>query len=276
MDNRKGSFKMSWHPVTRNNPCLVCNKSKAGYCMFSDNGEFLCMRVESRRPIKLKSGEVGWIHFPDGSVPKPVIPKERPPPVINVGKLMRQWHEETDSAAIEQLADELGVRPFALHQLGCVWAEDHRAWAFPMSDGYGNLTGIRLRTDDGHKFAVRGSHQGVFLPISPSEELALVCEGPTDTAAALSLGFYAVGRPSCSGGMADIVTAFRRLKVSRAVIVADSDEVGSRGAAMLQKQLPMPSALIVLPAKDLRKFVELGGTRELIDSMINNLIWETK
>ncbi len=233
----------------------------------------LCMRTTSNRPFTLKSGEVGYFHSFNGE-PNHVRRAERPPPVINVGKLMEEWHAETESCMIENLAKQLGVGVLALRKLGCAWARPHRAWAFPMSDGYGNFVGIRLRTNEGHKFAVKGSHQGIFLPGCEPEKMALVTEGPTDAAAALSLGFYAVGRPSCAGGMQDILTAFRRLRINRAVLIADNDDVGVRGAQMLQEHLRIPSAMLVLPCKDCREFLKLGGTEELLRSMIDQLIWK--
>lgn len=238
----------------------------------------LCMRTVSDRPHTLKSGEEGYFHKLDSTVTakRCDCSPRRPDPVINVGKMMGEWISQTGPGMMEDLAERLSVGASSLKVLGCAWAAEHGAWAFPMKDGYGNLTGIRLRTNDGHKFAVRGSHQGVFLPNCDTTDTVLVCEGPTDTAAAITLGFYAIGRPSCAGGVADVVAALRRLKVRRAVIVSDSDEVGSRGAGMLQKHLPMPSALIVLPAKDIREFLRLGGTRDLLQTMINNLIWEAK
>lgn len=258
--------------VSKQQPCPICHKPN--WCLiFKDVA--LCMRVASPRSYTFKnSGETGYFHTIDGALRPTISVEKKAEPAINVGKLMGQWRDQTTEDMVADLAAELGVQPSSLQRLGCAWAREHRAWAFPMSDGYGNLTGIRLRTPCGNKFAVRGSHAGVFLPGCYPERLAIVCEGPTDTAAALSLGFYAVGRPSCSGGVPHIITAFRRFGVTSAVIIADNDIHGARGGTMLQQQLRIRSALIVLPAKDLREFVHMGGTRELLQSMINNLIYE--
>ncbi len=261
---------MNWLRVNRQNRCPVCTKDS--WCMIvpGPNGNLvLCMRTTSNRPFTLKSGEVGYFHSFNGE-PVHVKRAERPPPVINVGKLMEQWESETKLGMIEGLANSLGVSIQSLRNLSCAWAKEHRAWAFPMCDGYGNYTGIRLRSIEGHKWAVKGSHQGVFLPyITCSYRMALICEGPTDTAAAMTLGFWAVGRPSCAGGMHDILTAFKRLRVNRAVLIADNDDPGVRGA-----QMRIPSAMLVLPTKDLRDMVRLGGTTELLRSMIDQLIWK--
>ena len=71
--------------------------------------------------------------------------------------------------------------------------------AFPMHDGHGDVCGIRTRLADGSKRAVTGSRAGVFLTTVPMDVPAVVCEGPTDAAAALALGFEPIGRPSCAG-----------------------------------------------------------------------------
>lgn len=272
---------MNWQRVTRREKCPICHKDS--WCMIAPKGDaVLCMRESSSRPHNLKSGEVGYFHqLKDAHISSPHRKsKPDPEPAINVGKIMEQWRQETSSEWIDSFAKKISVQPNALRRLGCAWSEEHRAWGFPMSDGYGNLTGIRLRTMEGAKFAVRGSHTGIFLPGCESYKTALVCEGPTDTAAALTLGFYAIGRPSCSGGVPHIVTAFRRLGVTSAIIIADNDEAGvgneHRGAVSLQRHLKIRSALIVLPAKDLREFISLSGTRDLLDTMIENLVWETQ
>jgi len=143
-----------------------------------------------------------------------------------------------------------------------------------MKDGYDNVVGIRLRNTKGDKWAVRGSHQGCFLPATELvPPLALVAEGPTDTAAGLDLGYYTVGRPSCSGGMNDLRTCFARQHVRRAAIIADNDNPGTRGAQMLANHLGVPSCIVTLPCKDLRQFLQLGGTRELLDGFINASLW---
>lgn len=188
---------------------------------------------------------------------------------------------------IIELAATLGVKEIPLRMLKPVYAQEHRAWAFVMRDGYNNMIGIRLRSINGDKWAVPGSHAGIFLPQCEITRTVLICEGPTDTAAGLSLGYFSIGRPSCSGGVPHICNAVKRLGITRAVIVADNDpdrEVkgktipspGLNGAAMLAKYLPIPSATLVLPTKDIREFVKMGGTSELLDCMINSLVWTTK
>jgi phage/plasmid primase-like uncharacterized protein len=171
------------------------------------------------------------------------------------------------------LAGALGVSAAALASLNAVYAPPHQAWAFPMKDGYGNAVGVRLRANDGRKWAVRGSRQGIFLPETEPQRRVYVCEGPTDTAAALTIGLFAVGRPSCNCGGAEIRTACQRLGIREAVIVADNDRPGLQGAARVAGELGVKACIFVPPAKDIREFVQLGGTRQLIESELKNTVW---
>jgi hypothetical protein len=79
-----------------------------------------------------------------------------------------------------------------------------------MMDVAGRVQGIRLRFSNGRKLAVRGGREGLFVPsgLAATNQL-LICEGPTDTAALLDLGFAAVGRPSCAGGTRLLVELLR-------------------------------------------------------------------
>jgi len=194
----------------------------------------------------------------------------------NVGKMIDEWSQWRRVHDITVFAASLGVSRESLYQLECVPGPFRHTWAFPMRDGYNNYIGIRLRNDKGEKWAVRGSHNGIFLPQSEEQSLALICEGPTDTAAAMTLGYFAIGRPSCSGGMPLVVTALKRLGVSRAAIIADNDDPGLNGAMSLAKFLPMPSAIVVLPTKDIRAFVNAGGTKACLESIMNTLVWNVK
>jgi hypothetical protein len=125
-----------------------------------------------------------------------------------------------------------------------------------MFNGYGNMVGIRLRAQSGKKFSVTGSHQGLFIPKDGWDQMLMLTEGPTDCAAAIDLGYWAIGRPSCSGGANEVITFVKQRKVRRAVIVSDNDSPGVLGSA-----------------KDVRAFVGLGGTKGLMDSMIGAAIW---
>ena len=188
---------------------------------------------------------------------------------------MREWLAATTASALAEFATALGVSTPSLVAVGAAWAAPHAAWAFPMSDGYGNVVGIRLRNERG-KFAVRGSRQGIFLAtVVPAQKTLFVCEGPTDTAAAVELGLFAVGRPNCCCGGLEIRVYARRHECSRVVVISDNDKPGLDGALKVGGELKLPFAIYVPPAKDIREFVRLGGTRAMIENTLGNTIWHT-
>lgn len=214
------------------------------------------------------------------------LPKPSPPrPTINAGALMQGWELKTKTDWIQRLAVQLGVDTKSLFALGAAWAAPHKAWAFPMVNGSGKVCGIRLRAENGSKWSVTGGLEGVFAPSGlDGAKTLFLPEGPTNTAAMVTLGVMAIGRPSCSGGVAHIDATIARLKIQRAVIIADSDKdrvrptgqkwnPGADGALALANSLKIPTCIIMLPCKDARDFVCAGGTKEMLDSIVAQQIW---
>lgn len=263
---------MKWERVNKKNRCPVCSKDT--WCLVGP-GVVLCMREESGRPKLLKSGEAGWLHPSKDNHPVTHQPTKEPTrPSIDCERLISQWSETTKHEWLCELARGLGVSVGSLVALRASYAGHHRAWAFPMRDGQERVVGIRLRTEVGAKFAVTGSHAGCFIPMTCPQRMTLITEGPTDTAAALDLGYYAIGRPSCSGGGPIIKQIIARQGIKRLVIIADNDEPGVKGAQTLVELLPVPCAVVCLPCKDLREFVRLGGSRAMLDNKINQTVWQ--
>lgn len=102
--------------------------------------------------------------------------------------------------------------------------------------------------------------------LDPAEQL-LVCEGQTDAAAMLDLGFAAIGRPGCRSTVGTCVALARRLAVSRVVIVGDTDEQGRGGAGALAAALAIVSrdVRVIHPpggVKDAREWKKRGATRQ--------------
>jgi hypothetical protein len=234
------------------------------------------MRSESDKP----AGNGGWIHrLKDAPAGREFVRRQPPPPQRHlnpddIGREWARWADQTTDAHVNSLADALGVKALALRDVGACWAWPHDAWAFPMLDGAGEFCGMRLRSEDGTKRALRGSRHGVFLPSTrPESDTAVVCEGPTDLSAALSLGFWGIGRPSCLGAVADVKTTCARMGITKLLVIADNDGPGLRGAAKLIEEARMTAKLVVLPAKDLRAWVASGGGRSAVDACIDNAKW---
>jgi hypothetical protein len=189
---------------------------------------------------------------------------------------MREYASDIESGErLLDLADELGVDWQSLADIGTTWSVGHRAWAFAMRDGDANIIGIRLRDESGHKWAVRGSKAGLFYAPKRAAARAYVVEGPTDCAAAMDIGVYAIGRPSCMGSEEQVLRVVDRLGIREVVVVSDNDTPGWRGAERLQAMLPVPSVIWVPPAKDMREFVRSGGTRPAVEALLSGLRWTT-
>ena len=266
-----------WPKFSKEHPCPKCGHwdwtCRAGTKMF------VCMRVESDRPNK----DGGWLHFFDGG--KSFIPPRRfvPPsaPRINPQSVVVK-------SCGEDLAAELGVSMAALRTLGVGWSDQYGAWMFPMRNGSNEVVGWNRRYKNGEKKIVAGTKGGLYIPQIDVQETAFICEGGSDTAALLDLGFFAIGRFNVSSGAEDLKTFFSDNKIFRAVIIADNDSLknlngrkarpGIEGAIRLKKALGITSVIWQPPSpcKDVREFVKRGGTRELILSDLRTKVWSKK
>lgn len=277
-----------WIRARKEFPCAICQKPD--WCTYSQkfNG-WCCMRAPSQKPMK----NGGYWHSLTTAVPYKALPKpEEDKPQINAAAIMEEFTAGTKSWWVDELAKLLKVSRPALDKVGVAWAPgallrrhmkwySKGAWAFPMRDGCGQMVGIRLRTNDGQKISVTGGRNGIFIPRDNPQRTGYILEGPTDLAAALTLGLFGLGRPSCRGSVAYIGVAINRLNIQRCVIIADNDkpdrfgeQVGAAGAQTLATELHVPVAQMLLPTKDLRKFLEWGGTRQLLNTMESHLVWK--
>ena len=274
-----------WKRVSVENPCPMCHSTD--WCQFGDRA-MKCMRVESVKACT--SG--GWYHFYDRPNPD-FLPKQRREvraKKIDAFGLMQKFRANTKPHMFNCLAKDLGVTPESLMGLQCAWAGEYKAWAFPMKDGMDTTIGIRLRNAQGFKWAVTGSAQGIFIPNTEQQLIVYLPEGPTDTAACLSIGLFAIGRPNNICGAEMIKVAMHRLGIHKAVIVSDNDEMkrdkfsgrewrpGIVGALQLKKELGVQSVIWVPPSplKDIREFVQKGGHKVIIESQIRNKVWSRK
>jgi len=267
------SNKGDWQRVSKRRRCPVCGKPD--WCLFAGDDDAptaaICQRVESDR----RAGEAGWLHRlrDDGPVWSPVrrlisaalrgAIGGRP----DLARLAARWRLPEASPQLARLAGSLGVTPYSLFRLAAGWSPDRHCWSFPMTDAAGRVLGIRLRRPDGRKLAVRGGREGLFVPagLAAAGGRLLVCEGPTDTAALLDLGFAAVGRPSCTGGVKLLVELVGQRQPAEVVIVADGDQPGQRGANALAVSLAayVPGVRIITPPvgiKDARAWRQAGAT----------------
>lgn len=266
-----------WRRVSREHPCPICRHPD--WCTVAPDGAAACcMRVESAKA--LRNG--GWMHWLTERPVRPLPPQRpvREVPAADFAAMHAALAAATQMEAVCDLAEALGVSYRALYRLGAAWAPQHCAWAFPMRDGAGAVIGIRLRAMDGRKWAVRGSRAGLICEQTPTGAgPLLVCEGPTDTAAAMTIGFAAVGRPSCRGQEDLLRTVLCRWR-GDVVIVADHDtpkQAGQRpglaGALDLAKTLRRPCRIILPPGKDIREWVRGGARPQDIATAVSDARW---
>ena len=186
-----------WNAVTRREHCPICDRTD--WCgVATDGSAAICMRVESGRPTR----NGGWLHRLRESTPR----RRR---VVRVAiptgagghdfeAISRQLRGNVSPGRLEDHALQLGVSTESLVRLGVGW--DGEAWTFPMVNAYRRIIGILRRFPDGRKLCVKGGRAGLFIPAGlPDAGEVLICEGPTDAAALITIGFDAVGRASCRG-----------------------------------------------------------------------------
>jgi hypothetical protein len=187
--------------------------------------------------------------------------------------MIEEWQRITLPVSVAAMAARLGVRPDAMDAIGIAKAPQDKTWAFPMKDGHGGIIGIRLRSEDGRKWAVTGSKAGLIYGRITDGGTLLICEGPTDTAAAISIGFQAIGRPSCRGTIQPIIDFLANHRRTCPVIVADQGDPGISGAFDLAEKLNRPCRIVLPPAKDLREWVKTGATKQHVMALIESAKW---
>ncbi len=260
-----------WERVSRANPCPICNKPD--WCLVSKDGSTaICPRVESDK----RAGDAGWIH-----VINPLLqPKAVSAPVVVAEPLDIDWQRGVDQcvAAMEgymydHLVSSTGLRKQGLVDMQVGWSAKKSAYTFPMRASDGVVIGIRLRTPDGNKFAVKGSRAGLFyVGDPPSHGNVYVAEGPTDTLALHQIGLPAVGRPSCNGG--GIFLSKMLCWKHDVVIVADNDKPGKQGAKSIACLLKPKVARvrIMYPSKgsDVKDWVVGHGASKQVVELVAN------
>lgn len=263
-----------WLRVRKDIPCPICGHPD--WCLISVDGTAaICARVESKRPCR----ESGWIHDLDGKKTNPEYLRkakessESAPERNDLPILAENWKTAINPERLKKLAASLGLNISSLKRLEIGWSTDSSAWSFPMKNASEKVVGIRLRLETGRKFAVRGGHEGLFIPTGiPDASPILIAEGPTDTAALLDLGFQAVGRPSCRGGVAILSEYLELKKMKHVVIVSDNDTPGIEGAKALAQVLGRGRDVrLIKPPdgiKDAREWRKSGATSDDIRNQI--------
>ncbi len=234
----------------------------------------ICMRIGEGAKCETRNG--GWLHILRERDYRPAPRIRRvavaAAPMPALAERVHWWQQCLTIDRRETYAAALGVDPAALGAYAVGWAQEYKAFAHPMRDHTGRITGVRLRAPDGRKWSVRGGHEGVFLPhyflpsfVLPLSDAWYITEGATDVLAAYSIGLDCLGRPSCSGGVQTLTRMVRQGNPGRVVIVADGDAPGIAGATKLAHVLMFfcRDVRIIMPSngrKDLRDWIQAGAT----------------
>lgn len=271
-----------WLRVGHGLECPICTDERRArrggrveqsWCMVaSDRTAVICPRVPSDRYL----GSAGWLHV---LVERPTrLAKLLPPPIHRKPTRMkyppRDWpqlHSDYMQNLEHYRPGSLGISVATCDRLG-IGIMDDLTRTIPMRNEKLDIIGIRTRHPDGSKRAIGGSKQGLFIPLKlAGKGPLLICEGPTDTGAALDLGFDALGRPSCRG-----CEEMTRLYVSKrdVVIIADNDGPGQEGAHRLAIKLfyTAKTVRIVRPfkGKDMRDWTASGLTASVLGMIIRS------
>jgi putative DNA primase/helicase len=152
-------------------------------------------------------------------------------------------------------------------------------WSIAERNAVGEVIGTAYRMADGSKDFKRGGKRGLILPWplaayagSAAANPIFVCEGASDTAVMLDLGFDAVGIPMAGhcGAMLAELLADRHV-----VIVRDADQAGRDGTDKIVNALNMccPSVRAIdAPngAKDARAAVIAGADRDAFLALVKD------
>lgn len=262
-----------WIRTTHEKPCPVCHRHD--WCLVSANGAVaICPRTEAGSKKYLDGS--GYLHIIDKSVPMPERRDEKgedlPEHNLVLSNIASKMMGACDDEHLNTLSTSIGVEPFALRLLRVGWSATADAYTFPMFRAGQRLIGIRLRSIAGAKWAIKGSKQGLFMPLEwPSRKQGvLVCEGPTDTGAMLGLGFNVVGRPSAMGSHALVEEAVHGRVVC---IMSDADRVGLDSSIKLANHLLRSGvcskvSVLIPPSKDAREWRRQGVTKDEVRSAI--------
>jgi hypothetical protein len=141
---------------------------------------------------------------------------------VRLAPRCRAWYVNQE-AKVKELADTLGVAPWALDALHVGW--DGSAWTFPEVNHLGQIIGVNRRLQDGKKIMAVGSRRGLTYASDWLDYYGpiFVVEGGSDVAAGLTLGLCVVGRPSNTGGV-DYLVRLLGKHDRKVILLAERDE----------------------------------------------------
>ena len=230
------------------------------------------------RYIKPAKQEGHIYHFMDPlSATRPVSLRTSKPVAK---KTPEQWQQIADSHRhhlgneIETLADKLGVSIESLHRIHTGFDSRLNQYTFPERNGRGDIVGIATRRHDDSKRSIPGSSRAITVPDGWSEfdTPILLVEGASDTAAAITLGIAALGRPGARAGIDHLADLLADIPHNRPIVVVgerdqkpDGKWPGREGmiatGEQLTERLHRPVLQWMPPenVKDIRSYIAPGN-----------------
>ncbi len=247
--------------------CPVCMKPDG--CLVADDGSAaICSRKSEGSVKKVGKGGFhgGWLHILGDFKPqKYKTPKK---PYVNWNKWTVKFAKQliNNREGFGKLCQSIDLNPISVLRFYVGW---HKGWlTIPVYSMMRKVAGIQRRRGSIKRY-MKHSSMGVFVPSAffqnPSDTLA-VCEGWTDTVAALEYGYNAVGKVNAYVGDEEVIMyAKTHPVVKRVIIFADNNEdgVGLDGAvetACLLKDAGLQAKVVLTPEKDLRACKQKGMT----------------
>jgi len=225
--------KTQWCRRPKGTPCPICGRDS--WCTISEDKMVArCVRARSDRPAPSKDGDLAWIHELSGSVISvellPTNKTEYKDTREVRAMVMACYHKREASIARYQLSNMLGVSVKALESMKVGFGVDgngreYTSW--PSKNEKGEFVGITRRYFDNEKKTIFGTRAGLFYPESTGfllRQPTLIVEGGSDVAAAFTIGLYAIGRPSNTGG-AEMLKA---MQLGDVVVLGEDDEQPSK------------------------------------------------
>jgi hypothetical protein len=249
--------------VTEQMPCPICKHTD--WCCVTQNGEHaLCQRAASNFPY----GEAGYIHRLGEPVQVEIVRRAPKQPRWTSNEIRSISGACFVAANIHyrwSVARSLGVSEESLQRLEVGMGRTGEYATFPMRDAQLEYKGIRYRFSNGKKRSLKGGSEGLFIPNNLGAcRVLYIVEGPTDTAALLTMGLDAIGKPNCNGGTKFIVYFLATRPHTKVVIVSDNDapdrqgrHAGQDGARKLAAVLRERVLATIMPRahKDVREYL---------------------
>ena len=220
----------------------------AGVVATSENAKFCVCEASAFKPATSENAKSAYraSDLRSASEQEPTIHCSPSPSTFTYTLDFQKIHASysTDPILIEGLATTLGVDDLALKSLDVRFNRFDECWSFPMRDAEGRIVGLRYRELAGSKkWSARGSKDGLFystvhLHLSPSPKELIIVEGPSDTAAAMSL--FAEDEPSTESSCGVGATEPPSTPPSDATLA-----FSVRGVARAEQNRKIPSAGVV-------------------------------